>query len=80
MEPRWEAPQMRRFSESLLRAAREEAVKMIQSGEEMKALDLGEQGNAIFISTNPEKILGSEKFEVEGKTIYIGLPVETGRE
>ncbi len=73
---RWEAPNKRRFSESLLKAARERALLMIQSGEEMVTLDLGEQERAIYISTNPEKILGSEKFEVEGRVIYIGLPSE----
>lgn len=65
---------MRRYSESLLLAARAEAQKMLETGEESTLLNLGEQEQALCISTNPEKVLGSESIEVEGKTVYIGIP------
>jgi hypothetical protein len=70
---RWEAPQMKRYSEKLLMAAKVEAQKMLEAGEEIAFVNLGEQEHALCISTNPEKVLGSEAFEVEGRTVYIGM-------
>lgn len=73
---RWEAPQMRRYSERLLLAAKEEAQKMLDAGEDVAFVNVGEQEKAVCISTHPEKVIGTETFEVAGKTIYIGLPQE----
>jgi hypothetical protein len=77
---RWEAPKMRRYSESLLVAAKAEAEKMLEADQDIAFVDLGEQEKALCISTNPEKVVGSETFEVAGKTIYIGIPREPSEE
>lgn len=73
---RWEPAKMNRFSEKVMVAARERAQSMIESGEESVSLDLGEQKAALRLSTNPDRVIGSEKFDIGERTIYIGLPAE----
>lgn len=67
---------MNRFSEKVMSSARERAGLMFDANEESASLDLGEQKEALRISTNPEKVIGSEKFEINGRMVYIGFPSE----
>ncbi len=73
---RWEPANMNRFSEKVMKAARERASLMIEAREESVALDLGEQKEALRISTNPDRVIGSEKFDINGRTVYLGFPAE----
>jgi hypothetical protein len=70
---RWEPAKMNRFSEKVMARLREEAKAMLLHGEETQSVDLGEQKDALWLSTNPEKIIGSEKIEMNGQVIYVGL-------
>ncbi len=70
---KWEPNKMSRFSEKVMLRLREEVRAMLMLGEETQSVDLGEQKEALWLSTNPEKIIGSEKIEMNGTTVYIGL-------
>lgn len=76
MSERWEPAKMNRFSAKVMEKARERARAMIADSGDSQLLDLGEQKEALMISTRPEAVIGSETFEIEGKTIYIGIPAE----
>ncbi len=56
--------------------AREAARQMLVAGDMNALLDLGEQKGALRISTDPGKVTGSEKFDIDGQTVYIGFPSE----
>lgn len=71
-EPKLES----RFSAKLLAQAREAARNMRMKGEDMVPLTLGEQSRAYWISTDAEQLIGSQKFEVDGTTFYLGMRKE----
>lgn len=70
---RWEPQKMNRFSEKVMARLREEAKAMQMMGEELQSIDLGEQKDALWLSTDPEKVVGTEKIEMGGQTFYIGI-------
>ncbi len=70
---KWEPTKMSRFSEKVMVHLKEEARAMLMLGEEIQSIDLGEQKEALWLSTNPDKIIGSEKIEMNGRTVYVGL-------
>lgn len=76
MSERWEPAKMNRFSAKVMEKAREHAKTMIVDGGDSQLLDLGEQKEALMISMRPEAVIGSETFEIDGKTVYIGIPAE----
>lgn len=64
---------MESFSGKLLEEASAAAYTMLEQGEERMPLNVGEQKNALWISLHSEEIIGTKQFEIQGKTIYVGL-------
>lgn len=71
---------MNRFSEKVMARLKEEARAMLMLGEETNSVNLGEQKEALWLSTNPDKIVGSEKIEMNGQTVYIGILKESSEQ
>lgn len=62
-----------RFSKDLLDRAKNIAQEMLQSGEQIKPLKVGERQTALWVTAQKGQVSGSQLFRIEGITFYIGV-------
>lgn len=44
-----------------------------EKGEDIMPIPLGDKEASVFVSSDPDKILAIDSFEMEGKFFYVGL-------
>lgn len=62
-----------RYSGTLLDEAHRQAKEMIERGENMTSLSIGEQSTAYFLSRNGSDVIGSQEIEVDGVKFFLGM-------
>jgi hypothetical protein len=63
----------RRYSVALLDQARQRAKEMIERGESVASLPIGEQSEAYFLSRRSSDVIGSQEIEVDGIKFFLGM-------
>lgn len=78
MEPSFQFPEKNRekpkaeFSPDILELLRKKAQEMLLKGSEIEAINIGDAEDALYISSNPDNIIGWKTEKVDGKIFYIG--------
>lgn len=60
----------------LLEEAKEKAATCLKNGEVMHALDFGALKDFMFVSSDPDKVIATETFNLDGVDFYIGTKKE----
>lgn len=64
------------FSKEVLLTIHQKAEEMLQNGSELESVDIGEARQALWISLNPEDIIGWKTEKVSDRIFYIGQKKE----
>jgi len=75
MKPFSEGPSVSgEYSPEILHAAEVLAREMLSKGETgVRKFPFGQRAGDLFLTTNPNLVIGSKTIEVEGQKFYIGL-------
>lgn len=67
--PKLESP----FSDMVLSQARDCGKRMIENGDDIMSLSIGDQREAYFLSRSEHDVIGSQTIEIDGVTFFLGM-------